>query len=357
MDIYTPDADTATQRPVVLLAHGGTFLTGNKDQEVVFLCEALARRGYVAVSINYRLDDFLNFTVGGNERPVRALVRAVQDMKAAVRYLRRTAHEDGNPYALDTNTIFIGGSSAGSLTALHAAYMNTFEEFEQFTAITNHQDIWDDMGGIEGNSGNAGFSSRVSGVINLAGALGVAQWITTDDLPLISMHGDEDDVVPYSAGTYGVGTISIDLFGSQVLDTVSTARGNFSRLYTHIGAGHVPFVGSAAYQDTTIRFVVGNLGEVLCGISASVAPRTQASSFTLYPNPAQGRFTLRTHTAQAVRQVCLRNVQGQVLRTVNVTALPGQAVEVSVEGLAPGVYLAEVTPQTGNPTHLRVVVQ
>ena len=64
MDIYTPDGDEATDRRVVVLLHTGTFLpaivngqaTGDKsDNTLVELCTRLAKKGYVAVSANYRL--------------------------------------------------------------------------------------------------------------------------------------------------------------------------------------------------------------------------------------------------------------------------------------------------------------
>ena len=64
MDIYTPDGDDATDRPVVVLLHTGTFLpaivngqaTGDKtDNTLIELCTRLAKKGYVAVSANYRL--------------------------------------------------------------------------------------------------------------------------------------------------------------------------------------------------------------------------------------------------------------------------------------------------------------
>ena len=56
MDIYRPAGDEELNRPVVILAHGGFFLAGSNDGvDVVPLCEDLARMGYVAASISYRL--------------------------------------------------------------------------------------------------------------------------------------------------------------------------------------------------------------------------------------------------------------------------------------------------------------
>ena len=46
MDIYRPAGDSSTNRPVVVLAHGGFFLAGSNDGvDVVPLCEDLARMG------------------------------------------------------------------------------------------------------------------------------------------------------------------------------------------------------------------------------------------------------------------------------------------------------------------------
>ena len=31
MDVYTPDGDTFTQRPLIIFAHGGVFIGGDKN--------------------------------------------------------------------------------------------------------------------------------------------------------------------------------------------------------------------------------------------------------------------------------------------------------------------------------------
>ena len=56
MDIYEPTGDTLTNRPVIVFIHSGAFFLGhNEADDVVALSTASAKRGYVAVSINYRL--------------------------------------------------------------------------------------------------------------------------------------------------------------------------------------------------------------------------------------------------------------------------------------------------------------
>ena len=104
MDIYRPAGDGELNRPVVILAHGGFFLAGSNDGvDVVPLCEDLARMGYVAASISYRLgiDNVFDLETSLQE----AVLRGVHDAKAAVRYFRRTHAEEGNPWGIDPSRI------------------------------------------------------------------------------------------------------------------------------------------------------------------------------------------------------------------------------------------------------------
>ena len=53
MDIYEPEGDTETHRPVIIFIHTGAFFSGHNElDDVVALSIAAAKRGYVAVSIN-----------------------------------------------------------------------------------------------------------------------------------------------------------------------------------------------------------------------------------------------------------------------------------------------------------------
>ena len=46
MDVYTPDGDTYTERPLIIFAHGGSFYAGDKNNPtMVSLCESFAKRG------------------------------------------------------------------------------------------------------------------------------------------------------------------------------------------------------------------------------------------------------------------------------------------------------------------------
>src|SRR4051812_7367017 len=55
-DLYVPQGDTATNRPVMILAFGGSFVFGLRTSpDIVQLCNAFTKKGYVCASIDYRL--------------------------------------------------------------------------------------------------------------------------------------------------------------------------------------------------------------------------------------------------------------------------------------------------------------
>ncbi|OON66717.1 alpha/beta hydrolase [Hymenobacter sp. CRA2] len=280
MDVYQPIGGPNTPRPLIILAHGGAFVFGNRaDYDVTELCRRFARLGYVTASIDYRLES--PFTYSG----ARAVVQAMQDMRAAVRFFRQDAATT-NSYNINPDYIFVGGSSAGALTALHVAYLDQQAELDALNAGV--------PGGLEGSGGNPGYSSAVRAVINLCGALGRSAWLGPGDEPLVSVHGTMDAVVPYGRGSTFTGDI---VYGSGALHPRADSVGVLNRLRTFKGAGHVPYNGLSAaqlaYMDTTFRTVRDFLRPLL----AQPAPLpVRLSSFTAVRQG--GTVLLRWQSAQ-----------------------------------------------------------
>ena len=143
MDIYEPEGDTLEDRPVIIFAHSGAFFIGSKEaQDMVELCKESARRGYVAISMEYRLGLNILSSYSGE----RAVYRGVQDGSAIIRFLREYHSE----FNIDPNKIFFWGSSAGSFIGLHLSYI---EESER-PVSTYGTNLDPDLGCIdcEGNS-------------------------------------------------------------------------------------------------------------------------------------------------------------------------------------------------------------
>ena len=193
MDIYMPEGDTEINRPVIIYMHGGSFYLGDKSMtDCVDFCESFAKRGYVCASINYRLSNMFSFLLSQDVQ-LETVLKAVADAKAAVRFFRKDVAENGNTYGIDSETIFAGGYSAGSVIAIHQAFISNISELP-----VNIQNLTSSIGGtIEGNSGNDGYSSEISGIISLAGGIHNLTWINSNEPPIVSVQGTNDNTVNY----------------------------------------------------------------------------------------------------------------------------------------------------------------
>lgn len=121
LDLFFPPLRKKHSYPGVLLIHGGGWSSGSKAHQVP-MAQQLARRGYVAAAVEYRLS------------PEAIYPAAVQDLKEAVRWLRAHAGE----YGLDTVRIAVLGCSAGAQLASLLGATNGQPRFEQPTALPRH---------------------------------------------------------------------------------------------------------------------------------------------------------------------------------------------------------------------------
>ena len=260
VDIYEPEGDANTMRPLIIMAHGGFFIGGENDNpDVLALCQDLTKMGYVVGSITYRLgiDNFLDVS----NALVRSVWRGYHDGKAAVRYFRKTAAEDGNPWGIDPDRIYFAGVSAGGFIGLHLAYVDDESEIPEQV----DQEAAGMGGGLEGESGNPGYSSTVSGVINIAGALKTADYLSEGDEPLISVHGTEDGTVPFGTGMISLSGIPVtEVDGSSVIHAVADELGIENCFTVLEGADHVAHVGDADAYYQTLGTVSGALSSWLC---------------------------------------------------------------------------------------------
>lgn len=256
MDIYEPEDDTLENRPLIIFMFGGAFVGGSKESEdIVDLCTNFAKKGYVTAAIDYRLTTNL-FLDPSAEKAYEAVIKAIQDLKAAIRYFRMndTLYDD---YKIDSNRIYVGGISAGAIASLNSVYMNSEEEALDLVSI----EYLNELGGIEGSSGNPSYSSEAYGIINLCGAIGSLDWIEQPDKPIISMHGDQDNTVPYSDNSVTLFGLDVQVYGSYLINETMNDLGNYSSLYTYVGEDHVPFTNNMNFET---EFITDFLYEIVC---------------------------------------------------------------------------------------------
>lgn len=221
LDMARPKAGSGPF-PAVICIHGGGFRAGKREGYDPLVIK-LAQRGYVAMTITYRLAPKYQFPA------------AVHDTKAAVRWARANAAK----YKIDPDRIGVTGGSAGG-------------HLVQFLGVTS------DVKEFEGDGGNPGVSSKVACVVNvygpsdftksygksvdaaevlplwLGGNLDTARqkhlrasplyWVTPDAAPTLCIHGTEDKYVAHEQAVW-------------IVDKLKAA-GVEAELLTLPGAGH-----------------------------------------------------------------------------------------------------------------------
>lgn len=348
MDIYEPENDTLEKRPLMMLAFGGSFTSGiRQSPDIVRLCTEFSKRGYVCVSIDYRIG-FEN-GIDSDTNQFKALTRGTQDMKAALRYFYKDATAT-NEWKIDTNFIFAGGVSAGAFMGLNLTYGKTNIFSRQIPAWAF--DALAEVGGTEGVSGNPGYSWNVKGVINLCGAMTDTIWLQPNDPMLVSVHGTEDDLVPFYYDSILAGTqVEAMLFGSGDIHNRAERIGLTNTLKPFYGAGHVPFIlptnnnilSIAKYMDTTIWTIRDFLYDnVFCSndTASSVANIYDSGRIAIYPNPAQSRLNITVD--DDVRDnllFTLYNYEGREI--INAELINGNNT-VSINNFISGIYFAVI---------------
>ncbi len=150
LDAYRPPIPN---KKVFIAIHGGGFTGGSKGGNTGELCRYLSKRGFTCFDIDYRLQK----DVGGTKQD--ATNAAVDDAVAAYNWVVKNAENYGG----DPRLISIGGTSAGAITALYAAYSRKLP-------VKSVIDLWGGMYGKEND-------------------------IKTGSPPLLIVHGINDKVV------------------------------------------------------------------------------------------------------------------------------------------------------------------
>ena len=241
MDIYQPQGDTLSKRPVIIFCFGGGFVDGKRtDADMVALARSFAQRGFVTASIDYRLG--MNLT--DPEKAKRAVYRALQDGRSAVRFFRNNART----YRVDPNQVFISGHSAGAFIACNNAYVDREAERPASTfAINGLADLGtlDAIGDNRTDASGKTVSGKANAVLSFAGAVVDPNHIEgPNDVPVALFHSINDPVVPYYTGKPFAFLDIVPgfnlpvVYGSSPINARANTVGAPHLLYTYYFRGH-----------------------------------------------------------------------------------------------------------------------
>lgn len=232
MDIYIPKDDTLSKRPLMMFIHGGAFFIGDKATiPYQKWCSHFASLGYVCVSINYRMGFRIN-----SKAIERTAYQATQDAHAAMRYI--VSKKD--IYRIDTDNLFVGGASAGSITAMNLTYMRNENRPESSYSSL----FMEDLGPLETSGNNIYNKFKIKAVANMWGSIYDLEILRNSNTPIISFHGDEDIILPYRFGYpfRAIGEFQKvffdEMYGSSYIHEKAQELGIRSELHTFHGQGH-----------------------------------------------------------------------------------------------------------------------
>ena len=311
LDFYSPTNDGSLKRPLVLLVHGGFFVFGDKqDDYVIRIAEDLARRGYAVAAVGYRVGaNLISPTL--DVEIASAAIRGIHDLKAAIRYFKKSVEED-NPYGLDPDQFFVLGYSAGGVAGLTSQFYSDGDELSGIAA-----QVFPSFGGIEGNSGNPNYDSKIKGTVSLSGGILDTLWMDARDGPTLFVHGVADDVISANYDTVNLlGSDLLPLHGSIQMQARTRRQGNESELVLLGNADHYWPLEDVTY-DAGMPFVFDWLARhVDCQ-----ELRSKDNELYFFPNPVTNQITI--HFPEAMQRggtVEIYDVAGRLrLREANVS--------------------------------------
>jgi acetyl esterase/lipase len=220
LDLFLPSISGNQKVPLVIYVHGGGFSGGDRIAGHNF-CKVLAQNGFAAASISYTLYmKGKSFSCDGIlTEKVKAIQLAVSQLWQATGYIVKNS----NTYSIDSNKIFIAGSSAGAETVYHAAYWDR-------KLMSLYPDPLAE-------------SFRFKGLVAGAGAIMDINLIRKENLvPMLMFHGNCDELVPYGTAPHHYCKTNapgwLMLFGSFSIYKHVVAFGGYCSLITFCGGGH-----------------------------------------------------------------------------------------------------------------------
>lgn len=252
MDIYQPDqaVDAETERPLVVYLHTGNALPPpingspngtRKDSSAVEVCTRMARRGYVAVSMSYRLG-WNPLAATEQERRgqlLNAIYRAIHDVRQCV----RTMKADAATYRIDPTKVIVIGEGTGGYISLANATLDEGSELfipkfrpDPFNPNVSYVDTTL-VGNLSGFNGQLalyrpnGQDHETHFCVNLGGALADTSWLAPGDVPMVAFHTVFDPFAPFTEGIVIVPTTGgpvVPVQGSNLFMQLVNTYGNNS---------------------------------------------------------------------------------------------------------------------------------
>jgi acetyl esterase/lipase len=190
LDILQPKAASEMKRPGVLVIHGGGWVGGAKERMVERYCLPYLEKGFVVANVEYRL------------AKAALAPAAVTDVLNAAAWFRKNAKK----YNVNRKRIVVTGGSAGGHLALMVAMTSKGARFGptgKVAAVVNVYgitDVADQLHGPNMRKYAVTWLPEQQDRMDLARRLSPMTYVRKDLPPILTIHGDADQTVPYEHG-------------------------------------------------------------------------------------------------------------------------------------------------------------
>ena len=187
LDIFKPAGGGSGKRCGVLAIHGGGWVNGTKERVVKTLVIPWLAKGCVVANVEYRL------------AAVAPAPAAVEDILKAAAWFKQNASR----LSVDSERIVAVGTSAGGHLALMAGMTPKSARFGptgNVAAVINFYgitDVEDQLGGENMRKYAVTWVKEGEGRMELARRVSPVSYIRKDVPPVLTIHGQVDETVPY----------------------------------------------------------------------------------------------------------------------------------------------------------------
>ena len=237
-DLYLPKNNGQEPSTLIFWLHGGAWMLSNKDWDNV---KYLVKHGYAIASVDYRLSGDAVFPA------------QIKDCNTALNFI--LAHADS--YGIDPKHFVVGGASAGGHLALllglarNEKFFGADPSLKPFAILdffgpTDLTPILDEVGPGHGHQVLEDAQQRLLGLLtnqlDMTRAASPIIYVRSGNPPVLILHGDKDDLVPYSQ--------------SQRLHSRLDQSGVSNEVVTVQGAGHDgPMFETSEIQEKVVSFL------------------------------------------------------------------------------------------------------
>jgi acetyl esterase/lipase len=189
LDILRPKETAPGKRPGVIVIHGGGWVGGTKEAQIP-TCLRYVEKGFVCADVEYRL------------AAVATAPAAVNDVLAAARWFFKNTKK----YGVDKKRIAVTGSSAGGHLSLmvgmtpKSAGLGPQAKVRAVVNFYGITDVNDQLQGENMRKYAVTWVPEQPGRTELARRVSPMTYVRRKVPPILTLHGDADQTVPYQHG-------------------------------------------------------------------------------------------------------------------------------------------------------------